>query len=490
MADYDLKYTGQQIDALLDAANELKTNGYIYKGVATPSTNPGTPTERVAYLASEPGTYTNFGGIVITSGLYSLTYAGGTWTGTQMQAGSDIEVVQTTGQSTTDVMSQKAVTDELNNVPYTDDSISDADLSVTDELGNAIVQFEDGHIKTKNFDSKQLNAVIDNIDVDDYAIGDNNGKIIVRYRLGHIITKHFDSSYIDYSKLFQSQINPFGVSASRYFLRAGKRAYYRAYSPLIIVAGQSNADGRIIYTSAPSWLANNNYKIDNYKVWDTNTNTFQTYDVLGMTGNGGATAGSDGTGENKYAFDAQFAHDWLSEYGGELYLVRQTLGGIGIEDEPTTGTRNWTWQPDIDNIVSGCNSMCLALMNKVLNAMSYARQQGIFLVPLCILWHQGEHDATSEYVSSYKQNLSNLIMWMRGLLLTPTLPFICAYINNNYNEYYHQVNEIFSELATADEYMTAIDMAGHYTMLDNFHYDADAIAYMGNEMFNSIKNYI
>ena len=113
MADYDLKYTGAQIDALLDTANELKTAGYIYKGVATPSTNPGTPTERVAYLASEPGTYTNFGGIVITSGLYSLTYVSGTWTGTQMSAGSDIEVVQTTGDSTTDVMSQKAVTDRI-----------------------------------------------------------------------------------------------------------------------------------------------------------------------------------------------------------------------------------------------------------------------------------------------------------------------------------------------------------------------------------------
>lgn len=113
MADYDLKYTGAQIDGLLDAANELKTNGFIYKGVATPSTNPGTPSERVAYLASEPGTYTNFGGIVIASGLYSFTYAGGTWTGTQMSAGADIEVVQTTGDSTTDVMSQKAVTDEL-----------------------------------------------------------------------------------------------------------------------------------------------------------------------------------------------------------------------------------------------------------------------------------------------------------------------------------------------------------------------------------------
>lgn len=113
MADYDLQYQDTYIDALLATANELKTAGYIYKGVATPSTNPGTPTERVAYLASEPGTYTNFGGIVIASGLYSLTYAGGTWTGTQMQAGSDIEVVQTTGQSTSNVMSQKAVTDKV-----------------------------------------------------------------------------------------------------------------------------------------------------------------------------------------------------------------------------------------------------------------------------------------------------------------------------------------------------------------------------------------
>ena len=128
MADYDLQYQDTHIDALLATANELKTAGYIYKGVATPSTNPGTPTERVAYLASEPGTYTNFGGIVIASGLYSLTYASGTWTGTQMSAGSDIEVVQTTGDSTTDVMSQKAVTDKFNNLS---ENLED---EVTDEI--------------------------------------------------------------------------------------------------------------------------------------------------------------------------------------------------------------------------------------------------------------------------------------------------------------------------------------------------------------------
>ena len=109
MADYDLLYQDTYIDALLATANELKTAGYIYKGVATPSTNPGTPTERVAYLASEPGTYTNFGGIVLTAGLYVLTYDT-TWAATTLNT---MEVMQTTGQSTTAVMSQKAVSDIL-----------------------------------------------------------------------------------------------------------------------------------------------------------------------------------------------------------------------------------------------------------------------------------------------------------------------------------------------------------------------------------------
>ena len=148
MADYDLQYQDTHIDALLATANELKTAGYIYKGVATPSTNPGTPSERVAYLASDPGTYTNFGGIVIASGLYSLTYASGTWTGTQMSAGSDIEVVQTTGQSASDVMSQKAVTDSLvgNAIAY-DDSQSGL---ASDNVQGALDEVAEGSIIWNN----------------------------------------------------------------------------------------------------------------------------------------------------------------------------------------------------------------------------------------------------------------------------------------------------------------------------------------------------
>lgn len=47
--------------SLLSMINSLGV-GYQFVGVATPSTNPGTPDQKVFYIAAEPGTYTNFGG--------------------------------------------------------------------------------------------------------------------------------------------------------------------------------------------------------------------------------------------------------------------------------------------------------------------------------------------------------------------------------------------------------------------------------------------
>ena len=57
--------------AALTATNEIEqvmAQGYKYYGVATPNTNPGTLEQRVFYIASQPGTYTNLGGIVVNDG--------------------------------------------------------------------------------------------------------------------------------------------------------------------------------------------------------------------------------------------------------------------------------------------------------------------------------------------------------------------------------------------------------------------------------------
>ena len=54
-------------------------DGYQFMGVATPSTNPGTPDANVFYLASTTGTYTNFGGLVLDDGEIAILKYNGAW---------------------------------------------------------------------------------------------------------------------------------------------------------------------------------------------------------------------------------------------------------------------------------------------------------------------------------------------------------------------------------------------------------------------------
>lgn len=90
MANYQLDQTGEEVQAILDAVQDKETTrpvlnssklitsgavrnalaeGYLLKGVADHTTNPGTPTEKVFYIASDPGTYSNFGtGISVAEG--------------------------------------------------------------------------------------------------------------------------------------------------------------------------------------------------------------------------------------------------------------------------------------------------------------------------------------------------------------------------------------------------------------------------------------
>lgn len=56
--------TGQILNSVLNDMVDALAAGYLFKGVATTSTDPGTPDQKVFYVAP-PGTYTHFGGLVV-----------------------------------------------------------------------------------------------------------------------------------------------------------------------------------------------------------------------------------------------------------------------------------------------------------------------------------------------------------------------------------------------------------------------------------------
>lgn len=70
--------TGDLLQQTLVAMVNSLGAGYQFMGVATPSTNPGTPDQKVFYLASQAGTYISFDNVTVGSEICALRY-NGTW---------------------------------------------------------------------------------------------------------------------------------------------------------------------------------------------------------------------------------------------------------------------------------------------------------------------------------------------------------------------------------------------------------------------------
>ena len=62
-----------------ERVENLLSNGYMYIGVATPSSTHPVFEDKVFYIARQAGTYTNFGGLTVTEGISILKYDGANW---------------------------------------------------------------------------------------------------------------------------------------------------------------------------------------------------------------------------------------------------------------------------------------------------------------------------------------------------------------------------------------------------------------------------
>lgn len=60
------KAVTDEFGTIQEAIASIVNAGYVFGGVAKPSTDPGTPNAKVFYIANGKGTYTNFGGLKVT----------------------------------------------------------------------------------------------------------------------------------------------------------------------------------------------------------------------------------------------------------------------------------------------------------------------------------------------------------------------------------------------------------------------------------------
>lgn len=75
----NMEITGDILQNTLLSIISTVGGNATFAGIATPTTNPGTPDQNVFYIASEKGTYSNFGGVELTDQVLIFANKNGNW---------------------------------------------------------------------------------------------------------------------------------------------------------------------------------------------------------------------------------------------------------------------------------------------------------------------------------------------------------------------------------------------------------------------------
>ncbi len=300
-------------------------------------------------------------------------------------------------------------------------------------------------------------------------------------------TSYIESAFTSAEGTYGAFVNPFSSvtpDAEKMFRKTARTVGLPAdSSALIIVAGQSNADGRELKTAAPAWLVAMNYKIDNYMVWNRSANIFQSYEL-------GVNTGAFVNNDTKFGFDIFFAKAWLdANPTKKLYAIKQTAGGVPITHlGVNNGNNNYRWQPKTDLIATGQLSMVNELAAKITAVKSFAVTTRLRLTPVAVLYHQGEGDAdrvADGGVTDYPANLANLISAIRGMMQAPALPWLTATLHP-VNANYIAVSSAITQLDGLDPNMKAVNMSGNTQTIDGLHFSVPALTLIGQTMYNDL----
>ena len=274
--------------------------------------------------------------------------------------------------------------------------------------------------------------------------------------------------------------SPFGSAYNKYYYKAFSKSKTKTLLPLLIICGQSNSDGRAPEDTMPSGILNDSKELPGFKMWNWYTKGFHNY---ALEKNVGAN-NIKGYVNNRYcfAYDVFFANKYIQD-NGELYAIKISKGATGIY--------NGEWSPDGD-----CGNLANKLVENINEINEWAEKNNVEFYPLCVLYHQGEWDADTGHITEYKDSLTKLLSFIRGSICSSRIPVIngeCSYIYAN--GLYTGINDVFAQIGLEDDCFKTVNMAEHQTFisssidgLGNLHYDASALQYMGEQMYEIFKS--
>lgn len=245
--------------------------------------------------------------------------------------------------------------------------------------------------------------------------------------------------------------------------------------PVILTAGQSNADGRVPVAELPDYV---HY---DYCQW-----SYGSGDYLTATGDFmpfSPTVARKDLGD-RWGFDAIVYYLLEQQWKRPFYVIKQTMGGTAIDTTCTHSTNGWFWSVD-------------AKEKSLLNAFCKQIDDCLKQLPAnydikCLLWHQGESDMTA--AERYHDNLQAVIAHIRQHLVKVTgrkkyasLPVICGTFAKGSRQGSPKVAEALYQLEREDRHFHVVDASDLSLQSDKLHFDARGAEELGQRVFDKMK---
>ena len=259
---------------------------------------------------------------------------------------------------------------------------------------------------------------------------------------------------------------------------------------VIITAGQSNTDGRVLNHALPDYIQQNKYKYCQWCYGSAGQQITGKFETFWPRMVHKARPG-------RWAYDA-VTYYWLEQaLQKEFYVIKWSLGGTAIDTGcSSTSGKYWSadpkWLAANHSTATGGKSLLLSFTENI----SACIDNKLDKLPegyeiKSFLWHQGESDRHKG--KNYYKNLKAVETYVRSFLVEKTgnkrykkLPFICGTVARSNKQYSADVEAALYRLAQEDKNFYVIDMSKAELQRDQLHFTAESAEYLGIEMYNKL----
>lgn len=288
-----------------------------------------------------------------------------------------------------------------------------------------------------------------------------------------------------------NEMNQLKIVLCGFFLSVASIPVSAKKAVVIITAGQSNTDGRVMNAELPDYIQQNRY---HYCQWSFGSGA--------VSGNGvfekfwPRIAGSDHP--DRWAYDAVVYYRMEQQLHRPFYVIKESLGGTAID--PRCPSRNsMYWSADSSFLASnaasdqGGKSLLKALTGNIgmcIDRYLADLKEGYDIK--LMMWHQGESDR--QQAADYYDNLKKMISYVRHYLVMKTgkrryarLPVILGGISHHSKQYNEVIEQAKIRLAQEDRHIYFVPVPEASLGRDEIHFDAKGAEFLGTEIYRLIE---